>query len=216
MRPYRYPAYWYNPYIPMVKYADASRWQNVTPYLQAAGIGGGIGALGGAGVGALMGRGDWKKALKSALIGMVAGAVVGPAVYAGYSALFPGEKAVAAPPVTPVPTQSVQPAVAAPPVTPAPTQSAQPAVAAPPVTPAPTQSAQPAVLASVPQGLGGPPIVENSRLPRVISWREAHRLVRTDELARREWELQSRPLSHVALQQILQSVGYNVVVAPSH
>jgi hypothetical protein len=96
MRPYFYPAYpvpyWYNPYVPkpqMIKYADTSWWQNVTPYLQAGGIGAGIGALGGAGVGALRGRGDWKKALKSALVGMVAGAVVGPAAYAGYRALFP-------------------------------------------------------------------------------------------------------------------------------
>jgi len=92
MRPYYYPAYWYNPYIPMVKYADTSWWQNVTPYLQAGGIGAGLGALGGAGIGALRG-GDWKKALKSALIGMVAGAVAGPAVYAGYSALFPKQTA---------------------------------------------------------------------------------------------------------------------------
>jgi hypothetical protein len=181
MRPYHYPAYWYNPYIPMIKYADASWWQNVTPYLQAGGIGAGIGALGGAGVGALMGKGDWKKALKSALIGMVAGAVAGPAVYAGYSALFPGERTVTASPVTL----------------------------------APTQSAQPAVLASMPPGPGGPPIVEDLRAPKMIPWLEAYRLVRQNEQARQEWELQARPLSAVALQQILQSVGYNVVVAPN-
>jgi hypothetical protein len=109
MRPYFYQAYpvpyWYNPYIPMVKYADASWWQNAAPYLQAAGIGGGIGALGGAGVGALMGRGDWKKALKSALIGMVAGAVVGSAAYAGYRALFPASTPAPAPAPTPTPAQ---------------------------------------------------------------------------------------------------------------
>jgi len=105
MRPYFYPTYpvpyWYNPYVPMVKYADTSWWQNVTPYLQAGGIGAGLGALGGAGIGAWRGGGDWKKALKSALIGMVAGAVVGPAIYAGYSALFPGQAAKPAPPVAP-------------------------------------------------------------------------------------------------------------------
>jgi hypothetical protein len=93
---YYYPTHYYPYYYyPMYKYA------NLTPYLGAAGVGAGLGALGGAGVGALMGRGDWKKALKSALIGMVAGAVAGPAVYAGYSALFPGQAAKPASPVAP-------------------------------------------------------------------------------------------------------------------
>jgi hypothetical protein len=92
---YYYPTHYYPYYYyPMYKYA------NLTPYLGAAGIGAGLGALGGAGIGALRG-GDWKKALKSALIGMVAGAVAGPAVYAGYSALFPGQEAKSAPPVAP-------------------------------------------------------------------------------------------------------------------
>jgi len=97
MRPYFYPAYpvpyWYNRYVPMVKYADTSWWQNVTPYLQAAGIGGGLGALGGAGVGAAAGKGNFKRALKGALMGLIAGALAGPALYAGYNRFFPGQAA---------------------------------------------------------------------------------------------------------------------------
>jgi hypothetical protein len=95
MNPYFYPVYPV-PYIPMVKYAqnpptNPSMWDKLTPYVpyfQAAGIGAGLGALGGAGIGAWRGGGDWKKALKSALIGMVTGAIAAPAVHAGYGALF--------------------------------------------------------------------------------------------------------------------------------
>jgi len=99
MNPYFYPVYPV-PYIPMVKYAQNTTsgqqnptfWERLTPYapyFQAAGVGAGLGALGGAGLGAWLGKGDWKRALKSALIGMVTGAIAGPAVYAGYSRLFP-------------------------------------------------------------------------------------------------------------------------------
>jgi len=87
---YHYPTYYYPYYhYPMYKYAGLyDTLAPALPYLGAAGVGAGLGALGGAGIGAWRG-GDWKKALKSALIGMVAGAVVGPAAYAGYQALFP-------------------------------------------------------------------------------------------------------------------------------
>jgi len=105
MQPYFYPIYpvpyWYGHHVPMVKYAEnPSMWDRLTPYvpyLQAAGVGAGIGALGGAGIGAWR-EGDWKKALKSALLGMVAGAVAGSAVYGGYQMLFPANTT----PVTPV------------------------------------------------------------------------------------------------------------------
>jgi hypothetical protein len=105
MNPYFYPVYPV-PYIPMVKYAqepsgnqtttntNPTFWQKLTPYVpyfQAAGVGAGLGALGGAGIGAWWGGGDWKKALKSALIGMVTGALAAPAAYRGYELLFPAE-----------------------------------------------------------------------------------------------------------------------------
>ena len=85
---YRYPTHYYPYYYyPMYKYASLyDKLAPALPYLGAAGVGAGLGAVGGAGIGALRG-GDWKKALKSALIGMVTGAVVGPAAYAGYRAL---------------------------------------------------------------------------------------------------------------------------------
>jgi len=118
MHPYFYPVYPVS-YIPMVKYAkDPTLWDKLTPYapyFQAAGVGAGLGALGGAGIGAWRG-GDWKKALKSALIGMVTGAIAAPAVYAGYSRLFPGQTAPPAQGTPPVqekqPDQSETPAEA--------------------------------------------------------------------------------------------------------
>ena len=83
--PRYYPYYYY----PMYKYAGLyDTLAPALPYLGAAGVGAGLGAIGGAGIGAWRGGGDWKKALKSALVGMVTGAVVGPAAYAGYGALF--------------------------------------------------------------------------------------------------------------------------------
>jgi len=95
MNPYFYPVYPV-PYIPLVKYAqDTSttpslrdRLAPYVPYFQAAGVGAGLGALGG-GIGALGVGSDWKKALKSALIGMVTGAIAAPAAYRGYELLFP-------------------------------------------------------------------------------------------------------------------------------
>jgi hypothetical protein len=98
MNPYFYPVYPV-PYIPMVKYAtdqtttntNPTFWQKLAPYapyFQAAGVGAGLGALGG-GVGAWGVGGDWKKALKSALIGMVTGALAAPAAYRGYELLYP-------------------------------------------------------------------------------------------------------------------------------
>jgi len=98
MNPYFYSVYPV-PYIPMVKYAQNTTsgqqnptfWERLTPYapyFQAAGVGAGLGALGG-GVGALGMGSDWKKALKSALIGMVTGAIAAPAAYRGYELLFP-------------------------------------------------------------------------------------------------------------------------------
>jgi hypothetical protein len=99
---YYYPTHYYPYYYyPMYKYASLyDKVAPALPYLGAAGVGAGLGALGGAGIGAWRGGGDWKKALKSALIGMVAGAVVGPAAYAGYQALFPTSTPAPAP--TPV------------------------------------------------------------------------------------------------------------------
>jgi len=100
MQPYFYPVYPV-PYIPMVKYAQNTTsgqqnptfWERLTPYapyFQAAGVGAGLGALGG-GIGTWGVGGDWKKALKSALIGMVTGAIAAPAAYRGYELLFPTE-----------------------------------------------------------------------------------------------------------------------------
>jgi len=87
--PRYYPYYYY----PMYKYAGLyDTLAPALPYLGAAGVGAGLGAIGGAGIGAWRGGGDWKKALKSALVGMVTGAVVGPAAYAGYQALFPAPR----------------------------------------------------------------------------------------------------------------------------
>jgi len=103
MNPYFYPVYPV-PYIPMVKYAqdppaqtastaptNPTFWDRLTPYVpyfRAAGVGAGLGALGG-GIGTWGVGGDWKKALKSALIGMVTGAIAAPAAYRGYELLFP-------------------------------------------------------------------------------------------------------------------------------
>jgi hypothetical protein len=129
MQLYFYPIYpvpyWYNHHVPMVKYAqnpptNPSMWDKLTPYVpyfQAAGIGVGIGALGGVGISALWGTGGWKRVLRSALIGMVTGAIAGPALYAGYSRFFPGQTAQPAQPKTPVvvrPTQPKTPAAAPP------------------------------------------------------------------------------------------------------
>jgi len=176
----------------MVKYADTSWWQNVTPYLQAGGIGAGIGALGGAGVGALMGKGDWKKALKAALIGTVAGAIAGPAVYAGYSRLFPGQAAQ---------TQRV---VAAPPAAAAP-----PAVVTLPAAPGSAQPAQLVASAPVPSGPEGPPKFKSQRVTRLISPGRALEIINENPLAHQIWEAWERPTDSDSLEEILREAGYN-------
>jgi len=124
-----YPMMPYNPYYPFVKYAQETQpgfwstaWQASRPYLGAAGIGAGIGALGGLGA-ALVSRKDWKNALKSALVGAILGGVGGALVRGGYG-LYQRWRAAPAPAATPEST-----------VPPAAPVSETPATSAPPPPP---------------------------------------------------------------------------------